>query len=188
MTWHFVQFRFVLRNASGMGFTSHSPWTFNVPRVFGVHHAIAPFPTAVPTAMTVPRSGAGFIAESIQGVGRSVEFPEGYLRHACEHLRAAGGECIADEVQTGLGCTGTHFWGRDAGVMADSSPWPRASGMARRSPSSSPRRRSRPAARHRVGKGSRHQGAQAVGNAGELAAYCSARAVSGTRPSASPRR
>ena len=28
-----------------------------------------------------------------------------------EHVRAAGGVCIADEVQTGFGRTGTHYWG-----------------------------------------------------------------------------
>jgi hypothetical protein len=30
---------------------------------------------------------------------------------ACQVVRAAGGVCIADEVQTGFGRTGTHFWG-----------------------------------------------------------------------------
>ena len=49
---------------------------------------------------------AGFIAESIQGVGGCVVFPDGYLGHAYEHVRAAGGVCIADEVQTGFGRTG----------------------------------------------------------------------------------
>ena len=47
-----------------------------------------------------PGKVAGFIAESIQGVGGFVEFPQGYLKHAYEHVRAAGGVCIADEVQT----------------------------------------------------------------------------------------
>ena len=54
---------------------------------------------------------AGFIAESIQGVGGFVEFPQGYLKQTYEYVRAAGGVCIADEVQTGFGRTGTHFWG-----------------------------------------------------------------------------
>ena len=47
---------------------------------------------------TPPGKVAGFIAESIQGVGGFVEFPPGYLQHAYEHIRAAGGVCIADEV------------------------------------------------------------------------------------------
>src|SRR2546423_108246 len=44
----------------------------------------------------------------------------GYLKHAYEHVRAAGGVCIADEVQTGFGRTGTHFWGFETqGVIPD---------------------------------------------------------------------
>ncbi|MGH7997781.1 MAG: aspartate aminotransferase family protein, partial [Opitutaceae bacterium] len=67
-----------------------------------------------------PGKVAGFIAESIQGVGGFVEFPEGYLKRAYEHVRAAGGVCIADEVQTGFGRTGTHFWGFEGhGVVPD---------------------------------------------------------------------
>ncbi|MGA2693369.1 MAG: aminotransferase class III-fold pyridoxal phosphate-dependent enzyme, partial [Opitutaceae bacterium] len=63
---------------------------------------------------------AGFIAESIQGVGGTVVYPDGYLRHAYSHVRGAGGLCIADEVQTGFGRTGTHFWGFETqGVVPD---------------------------------------------------------------------
>ena len=67
-----------------------------------------------------PGQIAGFIAESIQGVGGCVVFPDGYLQHAYEHVRAAGGVCIADEVQTGFGRTGTHYWGFETqGVIPD---------------------------------------------------------------------
>ena len=46
--------------------------------------------------------------------------PEHYLRHTYEHVRAAGGLCIADEVQSGFGRTGTHFWGFETqGVIPD---------------------------------------------------------------------
>ena len=34
-----------------------------------------------------------------------------YLREAYAITREHGGLCIADEVQTGFGRTGTHFWG-----------------------------------------------------------------------------
>ena len=35
-------------------------------------------------------------------------------------VRDAGGVCIADEVQTGFGRTGTHFWGfENQGVVPD---------------------------------------------------------------------
>ena len=67
-----------------------------------------------------PGQVAGFIAESIQGVGGCVVFPDGYLKHAYEHVRAAGGVCIADEVQAGFGRTGTHYWGFETqGVIPD---------------------------------------------------------------------
>ena len=37
--------------------------------------------------------------------------PEGYLRGVAELVRRAGGLVIADEVQSGLGRAGSHFWG-----------------------------------------------------------------------------
>jgi alanine-glyoxylate transaminase/(R)-3-amino-2-methylpropionate-pyruvate transaminase len=117
-------------NASTMGLTSHHTWKFNVPHSFGVHHAITPDPyrgaygrddadagrkyaADVQDLIRFGTSGqvAGFIAESIQGVGGCVVFPDRYLKYAYEHVRAAGGVCIADEVQAGFGRTGTHFWG-----------------------------------------------------------------------------
>src|SRR2546421_12655991 len=36
--------------------------------------------------------------------------PQGFLRAAFAEVRAAGGVCVADEVQTGFGRAGTHFW------------------------------------------------------------------------------
>jgi alanine-glyoxylate transaminase / (R)-3-amino-2-methylpropionate-pyruvate transaminase len=117
-------------NAVTMGLTAHRTWKFNVPHSFGVHHAITPDPyrglwgrddvdagkryaADVKNLLDFATSGqvAGFIAESIQGVGGCVVFPDGYLKHVYEHVRAAGGLCIADEVQTGFGRTGTHYWG-----------------------------------------------------------------------------
>ncbi|MEO5802671.1 MAG: aminotransferase class III-fold pyridoxal phosphate-dependent enzyme [Verrucomicrobiota bacterium] len=126
-------------NASGMGLTAHSSWKFNVPHSFGVHHAIAPYQYRGPYGYDDANAGkkyaddvkslidyatpgkvAGFIAESIQGVGGFVEFPPNYLKHTYEYVRAAGGVCIADEVQTGFGRTGTHFWGFETqGVVPD---------------------------------------------------------------------
>lgn len=126
-------------NASGMAVTAHSSWKFNTPHSFGVHHAIAPYPYRGAYGHDDPDAGrkyaddvkslidyatpgkvAAFIAESIQGVGGFVVYPDGYLMHAYEHVRAAGGVCIADEVQTGFGRTGTHFWGFETqGVIPD---------------------------------------------------------------------
>ncbi|XP_053557175.1 alanine--glyoxylate aminotransferase 2, mitochondrial [Bombina bombina] len=54
---------------------------------------------------------AAFIAEPIQGVGGAVQYPKGFLKEAYELIRERGGLCIADEVQTGFGRTGSHYWG-----------------------------------------------------------------------------
>jgi len=47
-------------------------------------------------------------------------FPRGYLENVYRYVRGAGGVCIADEVQTGLGRMGTSFWAfDDQGVVPD---------------------------------------------------------------------
>ncbi|MEM7347065.1 MAG: aminotransferase class III-fold pyridoxal phosphate-dependent enzyme, partial [Chloroflexota bacterium] len=56
----------------------------------------------------------GYIAESCPSVGGQIIFPEGYLAATYEYVRAAGGLTIADEVQTGYGRTGTHFYAFEA--------------------------------------------------------------------------
>jgi alanine-glyoxylate transaminase / (R)-3-amino-2-methylpropionate-pyruvate transaminase len=113
-----------------MGLTAHRTWKFNVPHSFGIHHAMTPDPyrglwgrddvdagkkyaADVKDLLNFATSGqiAAFVAESIQGVGGCVVFPDGYLKHVYEHVRAAGGVCIADEVQAGFGRTGSHYWG-----------------------------------------------------------------------------
>ncbi len=63
---------------------------------------------------------AGILVESIQGYGGVIEMPPGYMSGAAERVRAAGGLYIADEVQSGFGRTGDHFWGFEAdGVIPD---------------------------------------------------------------------
>jgi 4-aminobutyrate aminotransferase-like enzyme/Ser/Thr protein kinase RdoA (MazF antagonist) len=53
---------------------------------------------------------AAFITESILSCGGQIIPPEGYLETAFQHVREAGGLCIVDEVQVGIGRVGTHFW------------------------------------------------------------------------------
>ena len=53
-------------------------------------------------------------------VAGQIVFPDGYLAQAYEAVRGAGGVCIADEVQTGYGRIGTHFWAFEKyGVVPD---------------------------------------------------------------------
>lgn len=134
-----------LRNAyhggspSSMALTSHHTWKYNVPHNHGVQHAMMPDTYRGPFGKDDPDAGkkyaadvgelirygtpgkiAAFIAESIQGVGGTVVFPDGYLKFAYEQARIYGGLCIADEVQAGFGRTGTHFWGFESqGVIPD---------------------------------------------------------------------
>ena len=56
------------------------------------------------------RGPAAFIAESALGCGGQVILPDEYLSGAFARIRAAGGVCMADEVQVGFGRVGSHFW------------------------------------------------------------------------------
>jgi alanine-glyoxylate transaminase/(R)-3-amino-2-methylpropionate-pyruvate transaminase len=63
---------------------------------------------------------ACFIGETIQGVGGTVTPPPEYFQIVYDIVRRYGGLCIADEVQTGFGRTGTHYWGfENWGVTPD---------------------------------------------------------------------
>jgi alanine-glyoxylate transaminase/(R)-3-amino-2-methylpropionate-pyruvate transaminase len=125
--------------ASTMGLTAQGTWKYNYPHGFGIHHALAPDPYRGPWGWNDPKAGekyaadiknlidyatpgrvAAFFAETIQGVGGYVVCPDGYLPQAYEYIRQAGGVCIADEVQTGFGRTGSHYWGFETqGVIPD---------------------------------------------------------------------
>ncbi len=134
-----------LRNAyhggsqSTMGLTGQSSWKYALPQAFGVHHAMPGYCYRCPLGLEYPScdvkcardagelirfatSGrvAAFIAEPIMGVGGAVTPPKEYFQIVYEEVRKAGGLCIADEVQTGFGRTGAHFWGfQNWGVVPD---------------------------------------------------------------------
>lgn len=57
------------------------------------------------------RSIAAFISEPFPSVAGQIIPPPGYLKAVYDHVRAAGGLCIADEVQTGLWRLGRTPWG-----------------------------------------------------------------------------
>ena len=58
----------------------------------------------------LPQQRSSFLHESILSCGGQLPLPEGYLAVVYNRIRAGGGICIADEVQTGLGRVGAHFW------------------------------------------------------------------------------
>ncbi|HEX9895148.1 MAG TPA: aminotransferase class III-fold pyridoxal phosphate-dependent enzyme, partial [Gemmatimonadales bacterium] len=112
---------------------------YNVEYGGRVHHAIHPDPYRSPFSGTpeeiasksvadlrdvirysTPGRVAAFIAEPIGGVGGVTYGAPNYLREAYAVAREHGGLCIADEVQTGFGRTGEHFWGfQHWGVVPD---------------------------------------------------------------------
>ncbi len=124
-----------LRNAyhgtsSGtIGLTALNTWKYPLPNHGTVHHAPCPDPyrSAFPGTpeeiasasareirelirYSTPGKVAAFIAEPIQGVGGATHGAPNYLREAYGIVREHGGLCIADEVQTGFGRAGAHFW------------------------------------------------------------------------------
>ena len=115
---------------SAMGLTSHSTWKFPVGGDGHVHHVVSPDPYRSPFEGTpeeiatksardirelirysTPGKVAAFIAEPIQGVGGATHGARNYLKEAYAITREHGGLCVADEVQTGFGRTGDHYWG-----------------------------------------------------------------------------
>ncbi|KAH7435002.1 hypothetical protein KP509_06G044400 [Ceratopteris richardii] len=122
-------------SAATMGAAGLHTWKHGIAQGFGVHHALNPNPyrgvhgmdgkryaedVADLISSSTPGKVAGFIAETIQGAGGAVELAPGYLPAVYEQIRNAGGVCIADEVQTGFGRTGSHYWGFETqGVVPD---------------------------------------------------------------------
>lgn len=63
---------------------------------------------------------AAFYCESMPGCGGQIVLPDRYLAGAYAHVRAAGGVCVADEVQVGFGRVGSHWWAfQRQGVVPD---------------------------------------------------------------------
>ncbi len=63
---------------------------------------------------------AAFFSESILSCGGQIVPAEGYFKYAFQHVRAAGGVCVLDEVQVGFGRVGSHFWAFETqGIVPD---------------------------------------------------------------------
>ena len=122
-----------------MGLTAHGTWKFPSNPPSPVQYATPGYCYRCPFGLTYPScdvrcardtepllryetSGAPacFIGETIQGVGGAVTPPPEYFQIVYDIVRRHGGLCIADEVQTGFGRTGAHFWGfENWGVTPD---------------------------------------------------------------------
>ncbi len=74
----------------------------------------------VATLIKNGKKPAALICESILSCGGQVMLPKDYLSYIYNKVRAAGGVCIADEVQVGIGRIGEHYWGFElSGVVPD---------------------------------------------------------------------
>ncbi|MBZ9703580.1 MULTISPECIES: aspartate aminotransferase family protein [unclassified Mesorhizobium] len=89
----------------------------------GIHgEGLQPYLDEVERAIASSTSGglAGMIIEPVQGYGGIVPMPPGYIAGAVERVRAAGGLCIIDEVQSGVARTGDAFWAFEShGIVPD---------------------------------------------------------------------
>jgi alanine-glyoxylate transaminase / (R)-3-amino-2-methylpropionate-pyruvate transaminase len=122
-----------------MGLTAHGNWKFKSNPSLNVRYATPGYCYRCPYGLEYPSCDvkcaqdvedlirhettgevACFIGEPIQGVGGTVTPPPEYFGIVYEIVRKHGGLCVADEVQTGFGRTGTKFWGfENWGVTPD---------------------------------------------------------------------
>ncbi len=124
---------------AAMGLTAHGTWKFKSSSCVNVKHATPGYCYRCPFGLEYPNCSmkcaydientiryetcgevSCFIAEPIQGVGGTVVPPPEFFGVVYDIVRKYGGLCIADEVQTGFGRTGTKFWGfENWGVTPD---------------------------------------------------------------------
>jgi 4-aminobutyrate aminotransferase-like enzyme len=110
--------------------TAHAPFRKAGIISVGVAHAINPYCYRCPLGLRYPDCGvacandvenliqtgtsgqiAAFIAEPIQGVGGFITPPPEYFKIVFTAVKKYGGLFISDEVQTGFGRTGKHWFG-----------------------------------------------------------------------------
>jgi alanine-glyoxylate transaminase/(R)-3-amino-2-methylpropionate-pyruvate transaminase len=115
-----------------MGLNALSTWKFPTNTSDNVHYTPAGYCYRCPLGLEYPScdlkcaydvknviqcetSGevACFIGEPIQGVGGAVVPPKEFFGIVYDIVRQHGGICIADEVQGGLGRTGSHYWSHE---------------------------------------------------------------------------
>ncbi|MCG3212410.1 MAG: Isoleucine 2-epimerase [Anaerolineae bacterium] len=118
------------KSQMAMTLTGQASWRMGPVHIGYVRHAMTPYCYRCPLKMTYPSCGvacvddlkdviqtmtsgriAALIAEPIQGVGGFITLPPEWLQAAVEITHQYGGVVIIDEVQTGFGRTGEHWWG-----------------------------------------------------------------------------
>ncbi|MCP4756382.1 MAG: aminotransferase class III-fold pyridoxal phosphate-dependent enzyme [Proteobacteria bacterium] len=67
--------------------------------------------TAIAQLKEAEHGVAAFICDAIFDIQGTLDAPRDYFKLVYEKIRAAGGLCIADEVQPGFGRLGEHMWG-----------------------------------------------------------------------------
>ncbi|MFN8440934.1 MAG: aspartate aminotransferase family protein [Caldilineaceae bacterium] len=118
------------RTSLTMSVTAHSTWKTGKSFSPDIKHAVNAYCFRCPLKLKYPSCGvacaqdiedvirttttgkiAAFMAEPIQGVGGFITPPDEYFKIAVEIARHYGGVFICDEVQTGFGRTGSHWFG-----------------------------------------------------------------------------
>jgi 4-aminobutyrate aminotransferase-like enzyme len=118
------------RSLLAQSLTGHAPWRLVPTQMAGVKHALSPYCYRCPLGLTYPScevkcaqdidelirttttgQPAAMIAEPIAGVGGFITPPKEYFQIAVGIVRKYGGLFICDEVQTGWGRTGDHWFG-----------------------------------------------------------------------------
>ena len=115
--------------------TGISAFRHNVPQLTGIKFVaepntyrgvygpeVEPYLNEIERVIRLETSGAlaGMIFEPVQGYSGIIVMPQYYLSGAFEQIRAAGGVCVVDEVQSGFGRTGDNFWAFEGhGVIPD---------------------------------------------------------------------
>ncbi|KAM3655058.1 alanine--glyoxylate aminotransferase 2, mitochondrial isoform X2 [Ammospiza nelsoni] len=92
---------------------------FDIICLRGGYHGGSPYALGL-TSLTSYKHGVANGFGCTTGVNGAVQYPRNFLKEAYQLIRERGGLCISDEVQTGFGRTGSHFWGfQTHGVVPD---------------------------------------------------------------------
>ncbi len=126
-----VALRHAYHGRTPTSLTAQAPWRPLPSNVAGISHALSPYPYRAAFGdvsdgelveiyandlievieTTTNGEPAAFIAETLLGVGGYIVPPHGYFKRMAEVIRSYGGLFISDEVQTGCGRTGDHWFG-----------------------------------------------------------------------------